>query len=56
MKKETSLVKLVEQGKVRAEAYYFDVETNTFIGNGRDFQTDIVNNYYLNQELKKEEK
>lgn len=56
MEKETSLVKLVEQGKIRADAYYFDVETNTFIGNGRDFQTDIVKNYYLAKENDCEEK
>lgn len=56
MEKETSLVKLVEQGKIRSDAYYFDVETNTFIGNGRDFQTDIVANYYLNKEAQQEEK
>lgn len=56
MEKKMSLVNLVDQGKVRVEAYYFDVATGSFIGNGRDMNTDIVENYHLNKLLSEKEK
>lgn len=51
MEQEKSLVKLIAQGKIKSESYYFDVETNTFLGNGNDFTSDIVKNYYLNKSV-----
>lgn len=49
--KEKSLSKLVEQGKIEVRAYYFDTHTGSFLGNGNDFITTVVDNYYLNKEV-----